>query len=148
MIVRDENQSSDAQIPILAIVEKYEVFVRYLYPILQRCPRQHGVLRDTVLAALFLPIGDLYQAAKSRQVSRLYAVDADFATLRSHLRFLSHVGIRIITPHQHGAALALLAEPGRMLGAWIRKLRSGFPAAGGNNSSAPAPAQTIGQAGK
>ena len=49
MIVRDDNLATDA----LAIVEKYEAFVRYLYPILQRCPRQHGVIRDTVLTALF-----------------------------------------------------------------------------------------------
>lgn len=117
-IVRDERTATDT----LAIVEKYEAFVRYLYPILQRSPRQHGVLRDVVLAALFVPIGGLYHAAKSRQVSRLHVVDAEFATLRSHLRFLSLAFIRILTPHQHEVALALLAEPGRMLGAWQRKL--------------------------
>ncbi len=118
MTVRDENLATDA----LAIVEKYEAFVHYIYPILQRCPREHGVLRDTVLAALFVPIGGLYHSAKSRQVSRLHAVDAEFATLRSHLRFLSSNGIRVISRKQHGTALALLAEPGRMLGAWQKKL--------------------------
>jgi hypothetical protein len=120
-IVRDDNTTTDA----LAIVEKYEAFVRYLYPILQRSPRQHGVLRDTVLAALFVPVGGLYHAVKSRQVSRLHAVDAEFATLRSHLRFLALASIRILTPHQHEVALALLAEPGRMLGAWQKKLSAG-----------------------
>jgi hypothetical protein len=120
MIVRDENSATDA----LAIVEKYEAFVNYLYPILQNSPRRHGVLRDTVLAALFVPIGGLYHAAKSKQVSRLHAVDAEFATLRAFLRFLSQGGIRIITPKQHEVSLALLAEPGRMLNAWQRKLKS------------------------
>ncbi len=118
-IVKDDNASTDA----LAIVEKYEAFVSYLYPILQRSPRQHGVLRDTVLAALFEPIGGLYHAAKSRQLSRLHAVDAEFATLRSYLRFLTRDQIRIVTPHQHRAALALLAEAGRMLGAWQKRLK-------------------------
>jgi hypothetical protein len=118
MIVRDDNSATEA----LAIVEKYEAFVTYLYPILQTAPRKHGVLRDTVLAALFSPIGGLYHAAKSRQVSRLHAVDAEFATLRSYLRFLARGDVRILTPKQHVAALALLAEPGRMLGAWQRKL--------------------------
>lgn len=94
----------------------------YLYPILQRAPRHHGVLRDTVLNTLFSPVGSLYQAAKSRQVSRLYAVDAQFATLRSHLRFLVKPRVRIINAHQHAVALRLLAEPGGMLNAWIRKL--------------------------
>jgi hypothetical protein len=123
MIVKDETAGLEA----LAIVEKYETFVRYLYPILQRAPRRHGVLRDVVLAALFVPIGDLHHAAKSRQVSRLHAVDAEFATLRAHLRFLAEAGIRIVTPRQHASALALLAEPGRMLGAWQRKLKAPAP---------------------
>jgi hypothetical protein len=133
MIVRDENTSTDA----LAIVERYEAFVTYLYPILQNAPRRHGVLRDAVLAALFVPIGGLYHAAKSKQVSRLYAVDAEFATLRSFLRFLSQGNIRILTPKQHVAALTLLAEPGKMLGSWQRKLKS-----------SDASARLIGQAGK
>ena len=117
-MVRDDNTSTDA----LAIVEKYEAFMDYLYPILQRAPRHHGVLRDTVMAALFAPVGGLYHAAKSRQVSRLYAVDAQFATLRSHLRFLVKPTVRIINAHQHGTALRLLSEPGGMLNSWIRKL--------------------------
>lgn len=120
-IVRDDNRAIDA----LAIVEKYEAFVRYLYPIVQRSPRHHGVLRDTVIAELFAPIGDLYHAAKSKQVSRLYAVDARFATLRSYLRFLAKPDIRIVSVKQHAHALALLTEPGRMLGAWQKKLREG-----------------------
>lgn len=128
----------------LAIVEKYEAFVRYLYPILQTAPRRHGVLRDTVLAALFVPIGGLYHAARSRQVSRLYAVDAEFATMRSHLRFLANEAIRIITPHQHSTALALLAEPGKMLGSWQRKLAN--PSGASRTSLGDAPGK--GQAGK
>jgi len=95
MIVRDENSATDA----LAIVERYEAFVTYLYPILQTSPRKHGVFRDVVLAQLFSPIGGLYHAAKSRQVSRLHAVDAEFATLRSHMRFMVRSTVRIITPH-------------------------------------------------
>jgi hypothetical protein len=118
MDVKDSSSSTDA----LAIIEKYEAFVRYLYPILQCSPRRHGVLRDTVLAALFAPVGGLYHAAKSRQASRLHAVDAEFATLRSHLRLLADKSIRMVTPKQHRAALALLAEPGGMLNAWQRKL--------------------------
>lgn len=131
-IVRDENASVDA----LAIVEKYEAFVNYVYNVLENCPRQHRVLRDTVLGALFPPIGGLYHAARSRQMSRLHAVDAEFATLRSYLRFLQQR--RVISLHQQGRALALLAEPGRMLGAWKRKLSTG----------SAAHARPVGQAGK
>jgi hypothetical protein len=139
-IARDQNTSTDA----LAIVEKYEAFVTYLYPILQRSPRQHGILRDIVLGALFDPIGGLYHAAKSRQVSRLYVVDAQFATLRSYLRFLARESIKIITPKQHRVALALLAESGRMLGAWQKKL--GHSDSGARTSNSPA--RRMGQTGK
>ena len=121
MTANELNLSTDA----LAVVEKYEAFVSYLYPILQRSPRRHGVLRDAVLAALFVPIGDLYHAARSRQVSRLYAVDAQFATLRAYLRFLVRADVKIVTPHQHQVALMRLAEPGRVLGAWQKKLARG-----------------------
>jgi hypothetical protein len=119
MITRDENTSTAT----LAIVEKYEVFVKYLYPAVQRSPKHHGVLRDTVIAEMFATVGDLYHAAKSRQLSRLYQVDARFATLRSYLRFLASHDIRILTPKSHAHALSLLSEPGRMLGAWQKKLR-------------------------
>ncbi|MDP1866976.1 MAG: diversity-generating retroelement protein Avd [Bradyrhizobium sp.] len=143
-IVRDENTSTDA----LAIVEKYEAFVTYLYPILQSSPRRHGVLRDAVLAALFVPIGGLYHAAKSRQVSRLYAVDAEFATLRSYLRFLSRGDVRILSPRQHVVALAMLAEPGKMLNAWQRKLKASDAAARDNRNPVSQQAFRVGQAGK
>jgi hypothetical protein len=121
MIVKDDNTSTDA----LAIVEKYEAFVLYLYPIVQRSSRHHGVLRDAVIREMFEPIGDLYHAAKSRQLSRLYAIDARFATLRSYLRFLVQPDIRILNRKQQAHALQLLSEPGRMLGSWQRKLREG-----------------------
>jgi hypothetical protein len=116
MIAKENYAATEA----LAIVQKYEDFIKYVYPILQTCPRKHGVFRDVVLTALFEPIGHLYHAARSKQVSRLHAVDAEFATMRSHLRFLVH--IHAINSHRHGAALTLLAESGRMLGAWQRKL--------------------------
>jgi hypothetical protein len=117
-IVRDEHTSTDA----LAIVEKYEAFMNYVYQIVENCPRHHRVARDAMVAALLAPVGGLHHAAKSRQVSRLHAVDAEFATLRSHLRFLAGPKVRVITPDQHARALALLSEPGRMLNAWQRKL--------------------------
>jgi len=121
MITRDENSSAD----VLVIIEKYEAFVKYLYPAVQRSPKHHGVLRDAVIAEMFATVGDLYHAAKSRQLSRLYQVDARFATLRSYLRFLASHDIRILNSRGHAHALGLLSEPGRMLGAWQKRLKGG-----------------------
>nr|BDD45554.1 hypothetical protein 3 [bacterium]BDD47207.1 hypothetical protein 4 [Pseudomonadaceae bacterium] len=115
-IIRDQNAASKG----LAIIEKYEEAVTYLYPILQRCPRAHGNVRDAIMGALFDQVGLFYQAAKSRQPSRLYAADANMATLRFWLRFAVNPKLRILTPHQHRTALRMLAEVGAMLGQWIR----------------------------
>ena len=103
----------------MAIVEKYERVVAYLYPIAQSIPRKHGVARDLFLQRL-LSIPDLiYQAGKSSQASRLYFADAALAELRFWLRFLTT--IRSLTAHQLQVSQVLLAEVGSMLGAWIRK---------------------------
>lgn len=117
-MIKDQNIAIDG----LAIIERYESFRDYLYPILQRAPRRHGMARDAALGTLFAAIGLIHHASKSKQLSRLHAVDAEFATMRSHLRFLARSNVRVITVRQHRTALALLAEPGGMLGAWAKRL--------------------------
>lgn len=119
-IVRDGNAAHQA----LAIVEKYEATLNYLYKILQNCPRKHGVARDAMLGALLVQPELFYVAAKTRQASRLYAADANLATLRFWLRFMAHPDRKVLTPHQHKVALGSLAEVGKMLGAWIKTLKA------------------------
>ena len=114
-IIRDEHASPRG----LAIVDKYEDVVFYLYPILQRCPQRHSCARDAMMAAMFGQVALLQHAAKSGQVSKLSAADVNLATLRFWLRFASNPAVKIITPRQHRRALALLDETGRMLGTWI-----------------------------
>jgi len=109
----------------LAIVDRYEAAMAYLYPIVQRCPRRHGKLRDALLDTMIAQVGLFYHAAKSRQASRVQAADANLATLRSLLRFAADPSLKIITPSQHRAALKLLAEVGAMLGTWIAGMRNG-----------------------
>ncbi|MFA5897895.1 MAG: diversity-generating retroelement protein Avd [Hyphomicrobium sp.] len=116
-IARDDNPSFEA----MAIVDKYEVFLNYLYPKVQNCPRKHGVLRDAVLAALFVPVPGFHAAGKTKQISRLYAVDADIAVLRFWLRFMANSSRAIITEAQCKVAMRHLNEVGSMLGAWIQK---------------------------
>ena len=120
-IVRDENACFEG----LAIVEKYEQVIEYLYPILQNIPRKHGVARDAVLTAMFGQVELLITAGKSRQASRLYAADAHLALLRFWLRFMVHPSRKLITPHQHRVAAVKVAEVGKMLGAWIKTVKSG-----------------------
>lgn len=118
-IARDEHPNFEG----MAIVEKYEDFLNYVYPKVQNCPRKHGVLRDAVLSSLLEPVPAFYAAGKSRQVSRLYLIDAQLATLRFWLRFLADDARKVLTTHQAGEALRRLNEVGRMLGAWMGKLK-------------------------
>lgn len=116
------DESSYAQ---MAIVEKYERFVEYIYPVLQNAPRKHGIARDAMLRCLFEQAELFIIAGKSRQVSRLYSADANLSLLRFWLRFMVAPKRTIITPRQHQVALVHLAEVGRMLGAWIKTMKGG-----------------------
>jgi len=105
----------------MAIIEKYEAVIHYLYPIIQSLPRKHGVVRDMFLQSLFTQAELFYIAGKSNQVSKIYDADAGLAQLRFWLRFLVIPSTRGITPHQHQVVLMMLAEVGAMLGSWIAK---------------------------
>jgi len=105
----------------MAVVEKYETVISYLYPIAQNLPRKHGVVRDMFIECLMGQVQLFVEAGKSSQVSRLYIADAGMSHLRFWLRFLSSESVKGITPHQVKTAQALLAEVGKILGAWIGK---------------------------
>jgi hypothetical protein len=107
----------------LAVIERYYQVVNYLYPIIQSMPRAHGKFRDRLLEALIATPGQMYSAAKSTQVSRVYLVDSSLAELRWLLRFAAHPKRKLITPHQQEVASIHLAEVGQMVGAWVARLR-------------------------
>lgn len=103
------------------IVEKYETVISYLYPIAQNIPRKHGVAKAMFIECLLEQVKLIVEAGKSGQISRLYVADAGLSQLRFWLRFLVSKQVRSITPHQVETAQVLIAEVGRLLGAWIVK---------------------------
>ena len=103
------------------IVEKYETVIAYLYPIAQNIPRKHGVAKAMFIECLLEQVKLIVEAGKSGQISRLYGADAGLSQLRFWLRFLVSKQVRSITPHQVETAQVLIAEVGRLLGAWIVK---------------------------
>jgi len=117
-MVKDKQVCNDQ----LLIVEKYERVIAYLYPIIQRTPRKHGIARDQFLGRLFDQAELFIQAGKSSQVSKLYAADANLAMLRFYLRFFRE-GLHHITIKQEGHAQTLIAEVGAILGAWIGRTK-------------------------
>lgn len=103
------------------IVEKYETVIAYMYPIAQNIPRKHGVAKAMFIECLLEQVKLIVEAGKSGQISRLYVADAGLSQLRFWLRFLVSKQVRSITPHQVETAQVLIAEVGRLLGAWIVK---------------------------
>jgi hypothetical protein len=104
----------------LAIIERFEGFINYAYPIAFNIRRQHSIVRDRLISAMFEQVSLFSQAGKSGQVSRLYLADAGLSDLRFLLRFLADDKRRLISRHQHEVGSIHLAETGKMLGAWIR----------------------------
>ena len=113
--IKDKQASPDQML----MIEKHERVIAYLYPIVQRTPRKDGVVRDKMLACLFDQADYIMQAGKSGHLSKLYAADANLAMLRFYIRFYRE-GIRHLTAKQECHALALIAEVGSLLGAWIK----------------------------
>lgn len=120
-IVVDETSTHEQ----MAIVEKYERVIEFLYPIIQTMPRKHAIARDQILLTLFAQVDLFIIAGKSKQASRLYSADANLALLRYWLRFMAHPSRRFIAPKKQGVALGLIAEVGNMLGTWIKSAKRG-----------------------
>lgn len=120
-----EQQYRDAVISSeqMIIVKKFDQFANYIYPIVQRAPRQHGALRNKMLDAIFEQVDLFMKAGKSGQKSKLYACDAGLAYIRYLLRFATHKDRRIMSIKQHETALIKISEVGAMLNSWIKKVR-------------------------
>lgn len=105
----------------MAVVEKYEKVISYLYPIAQNIPRKHGVAKSMFIDCLLGQVALFVDAGKSGQISRLYIADSGLTQLRFWLRFLVSAQVRSISQHQVETAQVLIAEVGRLIGAWIAK---------------------------
>jgi hypothetical protein len=74
----------------LAIIERFDGFVNYIYPIAINIRQAHHVVKDRLIEAMFEQVSLFQQAGKSSQISKLYLADAGLAHLRFLLRFLTN----------------------------------------------------------
>ena len=115
----------------LIIIEKYEIFLNYTYPILQNIERKHGVVKHRMIELLFSQVDLFYKAIKSDQKSKLFEADANLSSIRFHLRFLTNVQRfkgnqtknKGFSQNQHTQATILLSEVGAILNSWIKNKR-------------------------
>lgn len=105
---------------LLVIIEKYDGFVNYIYPVLQNIERKHGTVKEMMTQAVFIQTELFYKALKSDQKSKLYEADANLAMIRYWMRFMANEKRKLITQHQHQTASLKLEEAGKILGTWIK----------------------------
>lgn len=109
----------------LEIIEKYEEFINYIYPICINIPKGgHVTLRNKMTECIFNQIELFVQAGKSNQISKLYLADAGLSLLRFYLRFLVNPSRKLISHNQHKVASMHLCEVEDMLMGWIKSLKS------------------------
>lgn len=117
--IKDYTSSYDQMV----IVEKFESVYDYLYPIAQNIPNKHGVVKKMLLECLVDQFRLFHIAGKSNQIARLHDADAGLAYLRNLLRLLSKPYIRSMTLHQVETAQVLISEVGKIMGAWVVKIK-------------------------
>jgi hypothetical protein len=105
---------------LLIIIERYDGFVNYIYPILQNIERKHGTVKEMITQSVFIQVELFYKALKSDQKSKLHEADANLATIRYWLRFMAEDKRRFISKQQHQTALIKIDEVGKILGTWIK----------------------------
>lgn len=104
----------------LVLIEKYDEFIEYIYPVLQGVARRHGIVKEDTMKLIFNQVDLFYKAIKSNHVSKLYEADGGLASIRHRLRFLASPKRRLISQKQHQYASIKLAEVGKMLGSIIQ----------------------------
>jgi len=118
-VIKDYTNSYDQML----IVEKFEAVFDYLYPIAQNIPNKHGVVKEMLIRSLTTQLKLFHIAGKSGQIQRLNEADAELAYLRNLLRLLSKPYMRAMTIHQVETSLKMIAEVGKIMGAWVVKIK-------------------------
>jgi hypothetical protein len=106
---------------LLVIIEKYDGFINYIYPVVQNMERKHGTVKAMIIQSIFIQTELFYKALKSDQKSKLHEADANLATIRYWLRFMANDKRRFISQHQHQVASIKIDEVGKVLGTWIKR---------------------------
>jgi hypothetical protein len=106
----------------LIIIEKYEKFLNYMYPIAQNIPRKHGIAKEMFIQSLLSQVKLFSIAGKTNQISKLYVCDSGLQELRFWLRFMENPNRKLISPKQHQVGSLQLEEVGKILGKWIKTL--------------------------
>ena len=109
----------------LIIIEKYDEFLHYIYPVLQKITRTEGILKEDAIELIFGTPELIYRSIKSPQISKMYDVDIRLSVIRHRIRFLSDDRIKVISEKQSQVSQVKLGEVGRIVGKMISNQQKG-----------------------
>ena len=109
----------------LIIMERYDEFFEYTYPIIQSIPRKHGIFKNLILEQIIGMDKHIYKVVKSNQIFKLYELDIELDALRHRLRLCTHNKRRFITNEQHLNLSLKLNVVGKIIGSMITNKNNG-----------------------
>lgn len=109
----------------LVLVQKYDLFVQYIYNPLINAPHRHKILRDRTLDTILNQYSLFHSAVKTGMPSRIYEADAGLSAIRNFIRLLgsSDTKRRVLSIKQCERAEIMLSESGKILNSMISGIK-------------------------
>lgn len=107
----------------MAIIDCYDKFFEYVYPIILNMSNKHKFLKDRLADAAVSQYALFHDAAKTNQKSKLYLLDSNIALVKEILRLMVSSRRKLLSRNQYEVASVLLRETGSMVGSWINRAK-------------------------
>ena len=121
----------------LVIMERYDDFLKYIYPKIQQIPKNHGIVKAKMMNLVLDTPDFIYRAIKSNQIGKMYELDAHLASIRHMMRYLANnynvvykldennkkirkKGKYLLDNKGHSVSSILLSHVGKIVGKMIK----------------------------
>lgn len=105
----------------LLITEDYSDFIEYAYPVIQRVPRIHGVVKLQFLEAVFKLNDDLHLAVRNTTRNQVLICKGRLDNINYYLRFSVDKNRRMMSRKQFNICSRLLKEVDSKLDEWVQR---------------------------
>lgn len=107
----------------MAIIEKYDHFFNYVYPLAVNMSHKHKILKEEFIHALLTQYKLFHDAAKTNQKSKLFLADSNLAYIKEILRIMVNPQRKLLSRRQYETSSVLICEAGSMLNSWINRAK-------------------------
>ena len=120
----EQKKKNYGSVENLLLFQKFESFIKYFEPIIERFPRyEHFALCTDIKQVLHRTIELIIVTNRSRnKLSGLYNIDTQLEILRFYVRYSYSKGSKYLSFHSYETAEKKLTEIGCILGGLIKKI--------------------------